>query len=287
VRALRAAANVVQWRARSDPVCGSLQLVDEPRAGNIAADNGNGKRMTGIVYLVGAGPGDPELITVKGLAILRRADVILYDRLAPPELLREAKPGAELIDAGKQPQKHRLDQAAINALIVERAKRGLNVVRLKGGDPFVFGRGGEEAIACREAGIPFVVVPGVSSAISVPAYAGIPVTHRGVSTAFTVLSGHEDPDDTAASIDYAALAKVGGTLVLLMGINHLPKIVARLLDAGLAPETPATSIEWGATERQRVIRGTLATIVELAADLKPPTITVIGAVAGLNLDWFG
>lgn len=242
--------------------------------------------MTGIVYLVGAGPGDPELITVKGLAILRRADVILYDRLAAPELLKEAKPGAELIDAGKQPQKHRLDQTTINALIVERAQQGLSVVRLKGGDPFVFGRGGEEAIACREAGIPFVVVPGVTSAISVPAYAGIPVTHRSVATAFTVLSGHEDPDDPATSIDYEALAKLGGTLVLLMGVSHLPQIAAKLLAAGLAANTPATSIERGTTESQQVVRGTLATIAERAADLKPPTITVIGAVAGLKLDWF-
>lgn len=243
--------------------------------------------MTGIVYLVGAGPGDPELITVKGLGILRRADVILYDRLAAPELLKEAKPGAELIDAGKQPQKHRLDQGTINALIVERAQQGLSVVRLKGGDPFVFGRGGEEAIACREAGIPFVVVPGVTSAISVPAYAGIPVTHRGVATAFTVLSGHEDPDDPATSIDYEALAKVGGTLVLLMGVSHLPQITAKLLAAGLTENTPATSIERGTTESQRVVRGMLATIAERAAELKPPTITVIGAVAGLKLDWFG
>ncbi len=242
--------------------------------------------MIGTVYLIGAGPGDPELITVKGIRLLRHADVIVYDRLAPPELLSEAKPSAELIDAGKQPAKHRLDQATINALLVERARQGLNVARLKGGDPFVFGRGGEEALACRDAGIPFVVVPGVSSSLAVPAYAGVPVTHRGIATAFTVLSGHEDPDDPANTIDYAALAKLGGTLVLLMSVNYLPKIIARLLDAGLAAETPATSIEWGTTERQRVVRATAGTITERAASLQPPTITVIGAVAGLNLDWF-
>lgn len=241
--------------------------------------------MSGTVYLVGAGPGDPGLITVKGLDILRRADVVIYDRLAAPDLLREARPDAELIDAGKQPQKHRLDQSEINALIISRAQKGLMVVRLKGGDPFVFGRGGEEAIACRDAGIPFVVVPGVTSAVAVPAYAGIPVTHRGVSTSFTVLTGHEAPDD-ASSIDYAALVRLGGTLVLLMGMAHLPQIVTRLLDAGLAPETPAASIEWGTTERQRVIEATVATIVERAAALQPPTITVIGAVAGLGLNWF-
>ncbi len=216
------------------------------------------------VYLVGAGPGDPGLITVRGLALLRQADVIIYDRLAPPELLREARPDAELIDGGKQPSQHRLDQAEINALILDRARRGLMVVRLKGGDPFVFGRGGEEAIACRDAGIPFEVVPGVTSAVAVPAYAGIPVTQRGISTHFTVLTGHEAAE--SSSIDYAALAKMTetGTLVLLMGVSHLPEIVARLLDAGLAPETPAASIESGTTERQRVVEATLATIAASA-----------------------
>ncbi|HVU10366.1 MAG TPA: uroporphyrinogen-III C-methyltransferase [Phototrophicaceae bacterium] len=237
--------------------------------------------MTGTVYLIGAGPGDPGLITVKGMEALRRADVIIYDHLAPTELLREARPDAELIDGGKQPQKQRLSQSEINALIINRASKGLNVARLKGGDPFVFGRGGEEALACRGAGIPFVIVPGVSSAIAVPAYAGIPVTQRGLSTAFTVLTGHDE-----SSVDYEALAKLGGTLVLLMGMNHLPQIVARLLDAGLAPDMPAASIEWGTTNRQRVIKATLATIVEQAADLQPPTTTIIGAVAALGLDWF-
>jgi uroporphyrinogen III methyltransferase/synthase len=242
--------------------------------------------MSGTVYLVGAGPGDPGLITVKGLELLRRADVVIYDRLAPPELLAEARPDAELIDAGKQPQKHRLDQAEINALLIDRASQGLTVVRLKGGDPFVFGRGGEEAAACRDAGIPFAVVPGVTSATAAPAYAGIPVTHRGVSTAFTVLTGHEDPDGDASRIDYEALVKLGGTLVLLMGMTYLPNIVERLLAAGMPPETPTASIEWGTTPRQRVVEATLATVVERAADLQPPTTTVIGAVAGLGLRWF-
>jgi uroporphyrin-III C-methyltransferase len=242
--------------------------------------------MSGMVYLVGAGPGDPELITMKGLNLLRRADVVIYDRLAPPELLREARPDAELIDGGKQPQKHRLDQADINTLLIDRARQGRTVVRLKGGDPFVFGRGGEEALACIEAGIPFAVVPGVSSAIAVPAYAGIPVTHRALSPAFTVLTGHENPDSEANPIDYEALARLGGTLVLLMGVSHLPRITARLLDAGLAPDVPAASIEWGTTPRQRSVYATLATIAERAAHLESPTTTVIGAVAGLNLRWF-
>ena len=242
--------------------------------------------MTGTIYLVGAGPGDPDLITVKGLKLLRQADVVIYDRLAPPEVLREARPDAELIDGGKQPTKHRLDQAGINALLLDRARRGLSVVRLKGGDPFVFGRGGEEALACMAAGIPFAVVPGISSAIAVPAYAGIPVTQRGISTSFTVLTGHENPDSDANSIDYTALVRLGGTLVLLMGVSHLPRIVAHLLAAGLPPETPAASIEWGTTKRQRSVETTVGTIAERAAHLQSPTTTVIGAVAGLGLHWF-
>lgn len=242
--------------------------------------------MSGIVYLVGAGPGDPDLITVKGLNVLRRADVVIYDRLAPRELLAQARPDAELIDGGKQPHKHRMSQDEINALILDRARQGLTVVRLKGGDPFVFGRGGEEAIVCRDARIPFVVVPGVSSAIAVPAYAGIPVTHRHVATSFTVLTGHENPDSDANSINYEALVKLSGTLVFLMGVNHLPRIVERLLDAGLAPATPAVSIEWGTTAQQQTVTATVATIAERAAHLAPPTTTVIGAVAGLDLTWF-
>lgn len=242
--------------------------------------------MIGTVALVGAGPGDPDLITVKGLRLLRQADVVIYDRLAPAALLSEARPDAERIDGGKQPHRHRLAQADINGLLLDRARRGLNVVRLKGGDPFVFGRGGEEALACLEAGIPFVVVPGVSSAIAVPAYAGIPVTQRGLATSFTVLTGHEDPDGGASSLDYAALVRLGSTLVLLMSVNHLPRIVAHLLAAGLAPETPAASIEWGTTPRQRSITATAGTIAERAAHLDSPTTTVIGAVAGLNLHWF-
>jgi uroporphyrinogen III methyltransferase/synthase len=245
---------------------------------------------TGKVYLVGAGPGDPDLITVKGLRALREADVIVYDRLAPPALLGEAKAGAECVDVGKLPQKHRLSQDGINALLVERALRGQTVVRLKGGDPLVFGRGGEEALACVAAGVPFEIVPGVSSAIAVPAYAGIPVTQREVSRSFIVFTGHEDPDSDASAVDYAALAKVD-TLVALMGAYYLPKIAAHLMAAGRHPDTPAACIEWGTTAQQRVVVGTLATIAELAiaAEFKPPSITVIGEVVRLReqgLRWF-
>lgn len=249
--------------------------------------------MSGKVYLVGAGPGDPGLITVKGLRLIQQADVIVYDRLIPHELLDAARPDAEKIDAGKQPQKHRLSQEDINAILLDRAGRGRMVVRLKGGDPFVFGRGGEEALACYIAGIPFEVVPGVTSAIAVPAYAGVPVTQRQIAAAFTVFTGHEDPAKPESSIDYAALAAAAklGTLVLLMGVSNLPDISAQLIANGVDGATPAACIEWGTTARQRVIEGTLATIAEVAADasLVPPTITVIGEVVrlrGMGLDWF-
>lgn len=249
--------------------------------------------MTGKVYLVGAGPGDPGLITVKGLRLIQQADVIVYDRLIPHALLDEARADAEKIDAGKQPQKHRLSQDDINATLLDRASRGLMVVRLKGGDPFVFGRGGEEALACYAAGIPFEIVPGVTSAVSVPAYAGIPVTHRQVASAFTVFTGHEYPSKPESSIDYPALAAAArlGTLVLLMGVSHLADISAQLIASGADAETPAACIEWGTTTHQRVVEGTLATIAEAAvsASLVPPTITVIGEVVRLRsmgLEWF-
>ncbi len=245
--------------------------------------------MSGLVYLIGAGPGDPDLITVKGLRALQQADVIVYDRLSPPELLAYAKPGAELINAGKQPTHHTLKQDEINAILMERAGRGLMVARLKGGDPFVFGRGGEEAEACVAAGVPFVVIPGVSSAIAVPAYAGIPVTHRDLTSVFAVVTGHEDPTKESISVNYEALAQIG-TLVFLMGVGRLGLIADRLIAAGRSPETPVVCIEWGTTPRQRVIEGTLATIPAnaLAADLQPPTITVVGEVAALRdrLRWF-
>jgi uroporphyrin-III C-methyltransferase len=236
------------------------------------------------VYIVGAGPGDPDLITVKGLACLRRADVVLYDRLAPRELLAEARPGAELIDVGKQPQRHRRSQDQINARLIARARAGLTVVRLTGGDPFVFGRGGEECQALAAAGIPFEVVPGVSSAIAVPAYAGIPVTQRGVSTAFTVLTGHTAEDD---SFEWEAVPGAG-TLVLLMGVRHLAEITRRLIEHGRSPDTPAAVIQHGTTPDQRVVVGTLANIAERASTIESPATTVIGEVVALRdeIAWF-
>jgi uroporphyrinogen III methyltransferase / synthase len=248
--------------------------------------------MLGTVYLVGAGPGDAGLITIKGLRLLREADVVVYDRLVAPELLDEARPDAERIDAGKLPQKHRLSQDNINTVLIDRAQQGKMVVRLKGGDPFVFGRGGEEALACYAAGVPFVVVPGVTSAIAVPAYAGVPVTQRGIASAFTVFTGHEDPTKPDTSIDYDALAAAArlGTLVLLMGVTQLATISERLLAAEIAADTPTLCIEWGTTPRQRTVSGTLATIAHdvAQADIQPPAITVIGDVVRLRevgLSW--
>lgn len=246
---------------------------------------------TGTVYLVGAGPGDPDLITRKGARLLRQADVVVYDRLIPFELLEEARPDAELINAGKQPTRHRLAQADINVLLIDRALKGMNVVRLKGGDPFIFGRGGEEALACREFGIPFEVVPGVSSAFAVPAYAGIPLTQRGISSAFTVIAGHEDPAKADSSINYEAVAKLGGTIVILMGVANLPVIMQRLIENGLNAGAPAALIEWGATAHQRTFIGTAEYIAAIARrmEIMPPAITVIGEVVRLReagVAWF-
>ena len=239
---------------------------------------------TGKVYLIGAGPGDPDLITRKGLRQLQRADVVIYDRLIPYELLDEARSDAELIYAGKQPTRHRLAQEDINALIVDRARTGNLVVRLKGGDPLVFGRGAEEALVCHKHAIPFEIVPGVSSAFAVPAYAGIPLTHRGVSSAFTVITGHEDPAKGESSINYRALANIGGTIVIMMGVKRLPEITGELRQHGMDGQTRAAIIEAGTTTRQRAFIGTLSTISEiaLAQDIGPPAITVIGDVVRLR-----
>ncbi len=244
----------------------------------------------GKVYLVGAGPGDPDLITVKGLRLVQQADVIVYDRLIAPELLNAARPDAERIDAGKEPTKHRLSQDSINDVVIAKAQAGKMVVRLKGGDPFVFGRGGEEGLACHAAGIPFEIVPGVSSVQAVPAYAGIPLTYRGLSSSFTVFTGHEDPTKIS-SIHYPSLATGGGTLVLLMGVGHLAQIAIKLIELGMNPHTPAACIEWGTTHRQRVIDGTLATLSALAehAQIQAPTTVIIGEVVKLRqqgLNWF-
>ena len=244
----------------------------------------------GKVYLVGAGPGDPGLITVKGAECLRRADVVVYDRLISPELLALAPPEAERVFMGKEPDTPSGFQAQINDTLVKAALEGKTVVRLKGGDPFVFGRGGEEVDTLAKAGVPFDVAPGITSAIAVPAYAGIPVTHRGVATAFTVVSGSEDPSKPERSIDWSSMAKVPGTLVVLMGWGTLPAIVDALIDGGRSPDTPAAVTQWGTTARQRTVEGTLADIVAKGTDagLTAPVVTVIGEVAALRsgFRWF-
>lgn len=239
----------------------------------------------GIVYIVGGGPGDPGLITVKGLDCLRCADVVLYDRLAAPELLNEVSVRAELINVGKEPKRHRRTQDEINALLIEKAREGKVVVRLKGGDPFVFGRGGEECQALAEAGIRYEVVPGVSSAIAVPAYAGIPVTQRDVTTAFTVVAGHTGGSES--DIDWASISCTG-TVVFLMGVEHLPEIVAQLVKQGRRTDTPAALIQEGTTQNQVVVTGTLSDIVEKAQGIRPPAVFVVGEVVRLHeqINWF-
>lgn len=244
----------------------------------------------GTVYLVGAGPGDPGLFTLRGLEVLRKAEVVIYDRLVNPALLDEAPPEAFLIFAGKRTGNHSLPQEQINALMIAHARRGRTVVRLKGGDPFIFGRGGEEALALADEGIPFEIVPGVSAAVAVPAYAGIPLTHRGLSSSFVVVTGHEGACKGESSVDWGRLATAVDTLVVLMGVTALPRIVAALLTHGRSPETPVALIRWGTTEAQQTLSGCLADIVgkAQAAGLEPPVVAVIGDVVGLRerLRWF-
>lgn len=236
------------------------------------------------VYLVGAGPGDPGLLTRRGAVLLARSEVVVYDRLAHPALLELAPAGAERVDVGKAPGRAEMDQAGINAVLVERGGRGLEVVRLKGGDPFVFGRGGEEAEALRDAGVAFEIVPGITSAIAAPAYAGIPVTHRGLSTHFTVVTGHEDPAKATTDTDWDALARAGGTLVILMGAGRIGDLARRLVAGGRSPDTPVAAIRWGTRPEQRTVRATLATIAD--ADVAAPSAIVVGSVAALDLGWF-
>ena len=235
------------------------------------------------VYLVGAGPGDPGLLTVRGAEVLGRADVVLYDRLSIGSLLDLAPPQAERISVGKTPRGPSTPQEEINRLLVERGQAGLEVVRLKGGDPFVFARGGEEAAALAAAGVPYEVVPGITSAIAAPAYAGIPVTHRGLSTSFTVVTGHEDPW-ASVDTDWEAVARVGGTIVVLMGVATRDAIATRLIAGGLAPDTPAAAITWGTRPEQRTVRTTLGALGR--AEVGQPAVIVIGAVAGLEVAWF-
>ncbi len=234
------------------------------------------------VYLVGAGPGDPGLLTRRGAELLGRADVVVHDRLVPMSLLALVPGGALVIDAGKRPGRPRR-QDEVNALLVEHGRAGRTVVRLKGGDPFVFGRGGEEAKALAEAGVPFEVVPGVSAAAAVPAYAGVPVTHRGLSTSVTVVTGHVG-DDATEGVDWKALAAVGGTLVILMGMEHRGEIAARLMAGGRAPDTPVVVVQRGTTAGQRVARTVLCELEGVG--LGSPATVVVGAVAGLDLAWF-
>jgi uroporphyrin-III C-methyltransferase len=241
----------------------------------------------GKVYLVGAGPGDPGLLTVRGLELLQRAQVIVYDRLVNPILLEEAPPVAIRIFAGKQSEGHSLPQEEINKILIDYASRGYLVVRLKGGDPFVFGRGGEEAEALREAGIPFEVVPGVSSAVAVPAYAGIPLTHRKLSSSFAVITGHEC-SKAEPSVDWERLATAVDTIVILMGLRNLPVIAAKLIAHGRSPQTPVAAVRWGTTQAQETITGTLSDIGQKAGALEPPVVIVVGNVVKLKerLDWF-
>lgn len=246
----------------------------------------------GMVYLVGAGPGDEDLLTRKGLRLLREADVVVYDNLASSSLLNEARDDAELIYAGKRSSNHHLKQYETNELLVKLALEGKNVVRLKGGDPYIFGRGGEEGQELREAGVDFEVVPGISSSYSVPAYCGIPVTHRDFASSFHVITGHEGNHKNGVSVlNYETLAKEEGTLIFLMGLKNLPNIVASLIENGKDPATPVGVLQEGTTARQRVATGTLADIVEVVKreGIKTPAITVVGDVVSLRqvLDWYG
>jgi uroporphyrin-III C-methyltransferase len=242
---------------------------------------------TGKVYLVGAGPGDPGLMTVRGLQLLRSAQVVVYDRLVNPVLLEEVSVDAKWIFVGKQAGRHCIAQSEINSGLINYARCGFEVVRLKGGDPFVFGRGGEEAEALADAGIPFEIVPGVSSAVAVSAYAGIPLTHRDYASSFAVVTGHEAVK-SKSSVDWAKLSTGVDTLVILMGLHNLPAIAAKLLAHGRSPQTPAAVIRRGTTIDQECVVGTLANIVEKSAALKAPALIVVGDVVRLagKLDWF-
>ncbi|HWN41498.1 MAG TPA: uroporphyrinogen-III C-methyltransferase [Thermoanaerobaculia bacterium] len=234
--------------------------------------------MSGTVYLVGAGPGDPDLMTVRGMRLLRRAEVVVYDRLVSPELLAEAPEDAELIYAGKEPGSHSCPQEEIHDLLIHHALEGKVVVRLKGGDPFLFGRGAEEVLACSEAGISCEVVPGVTSALSVPALAGIPVTHRGIAVSFMVVTGHCDGRDR---VDWQAAARVD-TLVILMGHARLGEIAERLVQNGRAPSTPAAAISRGSLPGERIVTAPLEEIAERAAGLPSPVLVVVGEVVALT-----
>jgi uroporphyrin-III C-methyltransferase/precorrin-2 dehydrogenase/sirohydrochlorin ferrochelatase len=264
------------------------QMLDGPgtEAGGSGAGVPGPARPGGWVALVGGGPGDPELLTVRGRRLLAEADVVVADRLGPLDVLAELDPDVEIVDAGKRPGAHTLTQDEINEILVSRARAGQRVVRLKGGDPFVFGRGGEEALACVRAGVPVTVVPGVTSAVAVPASAGIPVTHRGLTQDFAVVSAHLDPSHPGATVDWAALATGPGTLVLLMAVGRLELVSQELIKRGRDAATPVAVITEGTTPRQRVLTSTLGQVAEQAAraKLRPPGVVVIGDVVRLRAE---
>ncbi len=257
-------------------------VLDQLRSGAIRAPRVRG-RLPGVA-LVGGGPGDPELITVRGRRLLAEADVVVVDRLAPRALLDELSPRVEVVDAAKIPYGRSMAQREINRTIVEHALAGKFVVRLKGGDSFVFGRGYEEVIACAQAGVPCQVVPGVTSAVAVPAVAGVPVTHRGVAHEFTVVSGHVAPDDPSCLVDYAALGRLRGTLVLLMAVERIGAIAAALIEHGRERATPVAIVQDGTNADQRVVAATLGSVAEVVAAerIRPPAIIVVGDVAALR-----
>src|SRR2546430_3959160 len=249
------------------------------------SSNENGK-----VYLVGAGPGDLGLVTLRAKECIERADAIVYDHLANPEILSWARDDAEIIYAGKEPGQHSLSQQEINALLIEKARAGKDVVRLKGGDPFVFGRGAEEARAIVDAGIEFEIVSGITSAIAGPAYAGIPMTHRAENSHITFFTGHEDPAKTESTIDYAALAKLGGTQVMLMGMKRLGSIAREMLEQGVRNDLPVALVRWATTGRQETLTGTLQNIAQraVASGFEAPAVAVFGEVVALRetLNWY-
>ena len=248
------------------------------------------KPKKGICYLVGAGPGDPGLMTLRGKECIEAADVLVYDYLSSPALLEWARPDAELIYAGKKAKKHAISQDEINALLVEKAKQGNVVTRLKGGDPLLFARGAEEAAKLVEAGIPFEFVPGISSTIAGPAYAGIPVTHRDHCSQLTIFTGHEDPRKSESSLDYEQIAKAPGTKIILMGVERLPLIVESMMEAGAEEDTPIALIRWATTGRQETITGTIGTISNIAenAGFAAPAVAILGGVVECRetLNWF-
>ncbi|MGC8604992.1 MAG: uroporphyrinogen-III C-methyltransferase [Desulfomonilaceae bacterium] len=250
----------------------------------------NDEQTNGMVYLVGSGPGDPGLLTVKAAAKIAEADVVVYDHLAGHNFVQRAKPSAELIYVGKSGKKHTVEQGDINQILVKKAKEGKTVVRLKGGDPYVFGRGGEEAEELAAAGIPFEVVPGITSAIAAPTYAGIPVTHRDHASCVTFITGHEDPTKHESSIDWSVLGRSSGTLVFLMGVKNLEKISGELISNGMAPDTPAALIRWGTTPNQVSVKSDLANIALECRKrgLTAPAILIVGSVVRLSetLSWY-